>query len=103
MTFQVVTMSPAQLAAATAGASGGEGGLPSNVKVVKIPAGSAAASAFQTGSPVSLAGSPATGYSVKQGPYIKPPGAQVKNITKTFVLFHMVDSVLLSMVLLPAR
>ena len=72
-------MSPAQLAAATAGASG-EGGLPSNVKVVKIPAGSAAASAFQTGSPVSLAGSPATGYSVKQGPYIKPPGAQVKNI-----------------------
>jgi len=74
---QVVTMSPAQLAAATAGASGGEGGLPSNVKVVKIPAGSAAASAFQTGSPVSLAGSPATGYSVKQGPYIKPPGAQI--------------------------
>ena len=60
-------------AAATAGAAGGDGGLPSNVKVVKIPAGTASA----YGSPAGV--SPAAGgYSLKQGTYIKTPGTQVK-------------------------
>jgi len=59
---QIVTMSPAQLAA-----SGGE--LPANVKVVKIPAGSASAAAFQTvsaaaGTPVSVA---SPGFAINQG------------------------------------
>jgi len=72
---QIVTMSPAQLAAATAGT---DGALPSNVKVVKIPAGQA--NALSAASP---AGSPAAaGYSLKQGTYIKPQGTQIITPTK---------------------
>ena len=55
---QIVTMSPAQLAA-----TGGE--LPANVKVVKIPAG--AASSFQSGTPVTLASSPGIAVHGAQG------------------------------------